>query len=524
MKPSSEYDERDREVIQLLKDLGDFKSRYPSELLAARRAAFLAQVERLSPEDPGEEWSAEDQEIIHLLGNLKSAQVEYPPRLLAARRAALLDQMERTGRTSVLDKFRVYLQRLSPSGTIIPTVMRISLVVTSLILAVLMGALFLPRTQQSLLPSSSEATASPTVPLPTGSGETAIFVCKPNDQTPSCPSGDLDPGQDLADAGNGAARPAISNEARSSQGGVHTAAYVNDGQSGASWVSNSTDSWIKIDLGKVATINTVSLQQGSAGASNEDSLGQFVIAVALSDVYADGDSSNDYGEYAQVFRSEQTGFDGRVSEAETIKTQFAPVKARFVKITFEQAGAAIEEVGVFMVQPPALSEQQPTDSPSEEPAGTTVTATHTNTAFPVDTAVSFPTDSPLPTSTVASIPTDTPTRLPTFAPPPVATATPVPTDPLPTPVPPTAIPPTPIPPTVQTPPASSDPVVVTGSNQTLTFTCNGNAAEIRGHGNTITLLGSCSSITVTGNGNFVFWESGSPVITNNGSDNIVRQL
>lgn len=528
MKPSSEHDEQDREIIELLKDLGNFKSKYPSELLAARRAAFLAQVKRLSPEDPGEEQSAEDQEIINLLGRLKSAPVEYPPQLFAARRAALLNQVERTGRISLLDAFRVSLQRIFPSRIMIPTVARISLVVASLIVAILMGSLFLPRTQQALLPSSSQVAVTSTYPASTGTGETVIIICKPDDQTPACVSGELDPSQDLADSGNGAARPAVSKDARSSQVGVHAAAYVNDGRSGASWVSNSMDSWIKIDLGKVTTINTVSLQKGSTGSSNDESPGQFVIAVALSDVYADGDSSDDYVEYAQVFGSEQTGFDGRVSEAETIKTQFAPVKARFVKITFEQAGAAIEEVGVFMVQPPALSEQPPV-RPSEEPAGITVTPMYTNTASPMDTAVSLPTDTPLSINTVASIPTDTPTRLPTTTPPPMSTATPVPTDPLPTPVPPTTIPPTSIPPTavpptVQNPPVSSDPIVVTGANQTLIFTCNGNAAEIRGHANTITLLGSCSSITVTGNGNHVFWESGSPVITNKGKDNIIQQL
>ena len=515
MKPSSEHDEQDREIIELLKDLGNFKSKYPSELLAARRVAFLAQVERLSPEDPGEERSAGDQEIIHLLGSLKSAQVEYPPQLLAARRAALLNQVERTGRISLLDAFRLSLQRIFPSRTMIPSVARISLVVAGLIVAVLMGSWFLPRTQQSLLPSSWNVAVASTYPA-TGTGETAIIVCKPDDQTPACLSRELAPSQDLADTENGTAQPAVSKDARSSQDGVYTAAYVNDGRGGASWVSNSMDSWIKIDLGRVATINTVNLQQGGTGSSNEDSPGQFVIAVALSDVYADGDSSDDYVEYAPVFRSEQTGFNGRVSEAETIKTHFAPVKARFVKITFEQAGAAIEEIGVFMVQPPALA-AQPTGRPSEEPAGITVTPMHTNTASPMNTAVSLSPDTPLPTNTVASSPRDTPTLLP--ATPPLATATPVPTDPLPT-----AVPPTAIPPTIQIPPASSDPIVVTGANQTLIFTCNGNAAEIRGHANTITLLGSCSSITVTGNGNRVFWESGSPVITDQGKDNIIQQL
>jgi hypothetical protein len=73
-------------------------------------------------------------------------------------------------------------------------------------------------------------------------------------------------------------------------------------------------------------------------------------------------------------------------------------------------------------------------------------------------------------------------------------------------------------------PGSTDPITVTGSDQTLTFTCNGNDVEVRGHANTITLLGSCSSITVTGNGNRVFWQYGSPVITNHGNDNIISQM
>jgi hypothetical protein len=88
---------------------------------------------------------------------------------------------------------------------------------------------------------------------------------------------------------------------------------------------------------------------------------------------------------------------------------------------------------------------------------------------------------------------------------------------------PTVVPPTVIPPTVQPPPASTDPIIVTESDQTLTFTCNGNAAEVRGHANTVTLLGSCSTITVTGNGNHVFWQYGSPVITNKGQENLISQ-
>ena len=171
-----------------------------------------------------------------------------------------------------------------------------------------------------------------------------------------------------------------------------------------------------------------------------------------------------------------------------------------------------------MVQPPALA-VQPTGSAPEDPALIPFTPPQTNTPSLMDTAVSVPANTRLPTDTAVSIPTDTPPQLPTVTPPPVDTATPVPTDPLPT----IALP-TVIIPSAPLPPSSSDPIVVTSTDQTLTFTCNGNAVEIRGHANIVTLLGSCSSITVSGNGNSVFWQLGSPVITNRGKDNIILQL
>ena len=78
-------------------------------------------------------------------------------------------------------------------------------------------------------------------------------------------------------------------------------------------------------------------------------------------------------------------------------------------------------------------------------------------------------------------------------------------------------------PTIQPPPASSGTILITDNNQTLTFTCNGNAVEVRGNANVITLLGSCSSITVRGNANQVYWQSGAPIITNTGNENIISQ-
>ena len=532
--PSSDNDEVDRRITKLLKDLGSSEVNYPPELLAARRATFLSQVEQLSTADSGEALSAGDQEIVKLLGKLKSAQGEYPPELLAARRSAFLSQMKRAGTVSLLDELRLFINRIFQYKTSIPTVpparlMRISLVTVSLAAAVFIGSLLAGRIGQAFIPSPSEVVVEPAHLLPTNTGEVAIIICEPDDQTPACPPGELDPSQDLADAANGPARPAVSKDAQSSQDGVHRAAYVNDGHGGVSWVSNSPGSWIKVDLGQVQTINTVSLQKGDSGTSNDNNPGQFVIAVALSDVYADGDSSNDYSEYAQIFNSEQAGFSGTVARTETMQAQFPAVPARFVKITFEKAGAAIEEIGVFMVRPPVLAEQ-PTRTPEDDLPGIALSPISTNTSWVIGTATSVLAGSQQPTDTAVPSPTDTP--LPTNTQTPTDTSTPVPTDPLPsdtpvslpTVVPPTIIPPTAIAPPVQPPPVSTEPIIVTGNGQILTFTCNGNAAEIRGHANTVMLLGSCSSITVKGNDNRVFWEYGSPVITNQGRDNIIEQL
>ncbi len=509
LTPSSKSEEQDRDIIKLLEELGSIKDTYPPELLADRRAAFLSQVDLLTAADAGEELSAGDQEVVHLLGTLKSVQLEYPPHLLAARRSAFLQQMERAAAPGVWEELRLSIRRIFQSETTIPGMplpgfLRTALVIGSLIVITFLGSRVLSRTEQAapLVPSlgATTPTSASTAVSPTGSGETAILICKLEDSS-SCPPGGLNLSQDLANPGNGVALPAVSND------GVHKATYVNDGRVGTSWVSNSPDSWIKIDLGQVRTINTVSVQNGSAGLSQEGSLGHFVIAVALSDMYADGDNSHDYREYAQVFHSEQTGFSGRVSQAETIRTHFSPIQARYIKITFEEAGAAIEEVGVFMVEPTVLAEQ-PTRTPGEATPGITSTPVHINTVSALDSATSAPTGTRMPTNTAVPISTDIATLAPTE---------PLPTD---TPIPlPTVIPPTTISPTV-----STEPIIVTGNGQTLTFTCNSNDTIVRGHENTVTLMGSRSSITVTGNGNSVFWQYGSPVITNRGEDNTIRQL
>jgi hypothetical protein len=103
---------------------------------------------------------------------------------------------------------------------------------------------------------------------------------------------------------------------------------------------------------------------------------------------------------------------------------------------------------------------------------------------------------PSPTATLATDVTPTLTFVPTEVPPQPATQAP--------------------------PPASSGTILITDNAQMLTFTCNGNAVEVRGNANTVTLLGSCGSITVKGNANVIYY-SGSPVITDTGNENRLIQ-
>jgi hypothetical protein len=315
-------------------------------------------------------------------------------------------------------------------------------------------------------PSLSEHEAPYASPVaPNSTLETAEVICKPGYLPPLCLAKQLDQSQGLTFPGNGAARPAVAKDTIPGYSRIHKAAYVNDGLygPGASWVSNSPYSWIKIDLGEVRTINTITFGRDRLGNFNDGDPGQFTIAIALSDdIYANGNSSNDFKEYKQVYNSKKAGFDGIVSGPETVQARFDPVIARFVKITFENAGTAVDEVEVFMIQPPGYS-GNPTPKPREEdpplvsilvPTGTllpaststpvrpsstpvptnTPTRAPTLTPAPTDTSIPEPTDTPRPTQTHIPEPTDTPrptrtpTPEPTDTPRPTRTPTPEPTD------------------------------------------------------------------------------------------------
>jgi hypothetical protein len=279
----------------------------------------------------------------------------------------------------------------------------------------------------------------------TSTGEVAQVICKPGYLPPLCLAAEFDQSDDLTFPGNGSARPAVAKDTVPGYTKIHDAAYVNDGLygPGASWISNSPYSWIKIDLGAVKTINTVTFGRDRLGNLNDGDPGQFIIAVALhDDIYADGNSSHDYTEYTEVYNSREAGFDGLVTGPETVEATFDPVKARFIKITFENAGTAVDEIEVFMMQPSELASLA-----TRRPRATLVVAPPSSTAVPTNTLIAsktptrFPTKTPFPTITLVPttlvptktlVPTNTITPEPTSTPRPTNTRPPTETEPPPT--------------------------------------------------------------------------------------------
>ncbi len=421
------------QVIGVLERLKAAPVEYPSDLLAARRATFLAQIEQHNKVEIVEELPVQNGRLISLFDRLKSIEIEYPLRLWTARRAAFLKQISRES-VSILDALRSAFQNLldqikSPQAPVMK-LMRSSLIVAGLLVAAFVGTLLYGNQNNNLFsPPPAQTDVSQPV-VATDTVEAAEVICKPGYLPPLCLAQEFNKSKDLTFQGNGLARPAVAKDTIPGYSDIHRASYINDGLygAGASWISNSAYSWIKIDLGKTTTINTITFGRDRLGNYNDRDPGQFVIAVALhDDIYEDGNSSNDFFEYTKVYDSKKAGFDGVVSGSETIQANFVPTEARYVKITFENPGTAIDEVEAFMVQPPSLA-YIPTQKSKDNPPRPTWTPVPTDTLVPTDTPTPFPTDTPLPTSTPTPYPTSTPTDVPTSTPTNIPTNTPRPTN------------------------------------------------------------------------------------------------
>ena len=332
---------KDQDILQILKDLESVQEQYPEDLLSARRASFLKQVEQSSPVKE-EQPALQDRDLLVHLRNLGSAPAPYPSRLIAARRASFVRRIAWLNFVSLctavwlaiknrVSAFTFALRK--PTSQSAPA----SLLAAGMALAVFLGYVF--YVNQAALPAVSPA-QSGTVhsgQILTSDSREVRIVCKPGLQPPLCLAGEYKSDDGLTFQRNGSARPAVAKDTMPLADGLYNASYVNDGLygPGASWVSNSRNSWIKIDLGKATKLNTVTFGRDRLGKLSGHDPGQFVVALALfDDVYANGNNSNDHKEYESVFNSKQAGFTGTISGAETVTAQFAPGTAWFIKITF----------------------------------------------------------------------------------------------------------------------------------------------------------------------------------------------
>jgi hypothetical protein len=421
---------QDQELLKVLKEMESLQSQYPEELLTARRASFLDQVVQATPAQAQEQPASQDQKVIDQLKRLGSVPVKYPPRLLAVRRLAYVSRIAWLNFVSLWAAMWLAVQKWIPVQAYtarIPALRALpaSLLAASLVVAVFAGYLFYENNDHS-----SQSPRAQTGTVHSGRNVTADtrevkIICKSGALPPLCLAGEFKKDNALTYQGNGTARPAVAKDTMPGPGELHKASYINDGLygPGASWISNSRNSWIKIDLGKATKINTVTFGRDRLGKLSGHNPGKFVVSLALADnVYANGNSNNDNKEYQPVYSSDQAGFSGTISGADTVTAQFDPQVARYIKISFENKGTAIDEVEAFMAQPPvAASAPDHKDKPSvDSPAPLA-----TNTSYPSDTATSQPVDTDTPVPTDTSVPSDTATPLPSATP--IPTSTPVPT-------------------------------------------------------------------------------------------------
>jgi hypothetical protein len=430
----------DQDFIDALKGLESNRVDYPPELLAARRKLFLEQLEKHPAMQAGSEPAENNQKLLETLRRMKALEPGYPWRMLVRRRALFKQQISEAVPNAIWHVLRSSVHNFIAG--LVPAHQPISLRLAraaALALSIAMLA-FVTFGLYGRPIQSSSPIPTQTVPFTAPPGQTAVtpqaaIVCANGEKPPLCIAVDLDKDQNVAYTGNGKARPAVAKDA--SNGHMHSAAHLNDGLygPGASWVSNSPNSWIKIDLGKPTPINTVTFGRDRLGALNDGDPGRFVIAVATSDdIYADGNSSNDEREYVQVFDSQKSGFDGTISGAETVIAMFDLQRARFIKITFTNARTAIDEVEAFVSRPSVAAAEPTRESSREEAPFIPFTASPVSTPIPSDTATAVPVDTLPPTETVTAVPTDPPP--PTETPVPIDTSTPVdPTIPPDTPVP-----------------------------------------------------------------------------------------
>src|SRR5829696_6125210 len=102
---------KDEDIIKILKEMESLKAEYPAELLAARRAAFIGQLDQSKTVEAADELTSKDQKLVELFGGLKSVENHpYPSQLFASRRAAFRQQITKSNRVGFWHTLRSAIQ------------------------------------------------------------------------------------------------------------------------------------------------------------------------------------------------------------------------------------------------------------------------------------------------------------------------------------------------------------------------------------------------------------------------------
>jgi PEP-CTERM motif len=151
---------------------------------------------------------------------------------------------------------------------------------------------------------------------------------------------------------------AVASSVLASHDPFHDETGINDGSygNGSSWIGNTPNSWLKIDLGVAAIIDQILFGRYRMGTCcNDRQAGSFSIAAALTDnVFSNGDTTNDDLEYSTIVPTNSVSYPS----GQTVKVDFTTgtpeiITARYLKLTFANSGTAIDEVEVFGTTVPA---------------------------------------------------------------------------------------------------------------------------------------------------------------------------
>jgi hypothetical protein len=123
---------------------------------------------------------------------------------------------------------------------------------------------------------------------------------------------------------------------------IHDVAFLTDGfyGNGSSWISSDANSSVQIDLGRVIAINSVMFGRDRLGFFDERDPGQFSISVS---------QTGSVGTFNTLYTS-SPGFE--IHWDDGVKISFDGTSARYVNLSFENAGTAIDEVQITAVPEP----------------------------------------------------------------------------------------------------------------------------------------------------------------------------